>query len=717
LSSSSSLRRGAKARPPIAPHAVAVAARCLSVLLVALALAHPARAAQIGDDQCLKCHGDLAIAEKRPESLAGMVRIPKDESPVFRSAERVKDLYVSGDSLRSSAHAGLRCADCHSGIENLPHNQRLATTRCQDCHALVEEAIASGPHAEDESDGRLKPSCADCHFDPHAVGAVRGQRSYAQSLKIVETCGRCHDGDEGGPVESYRGNVHGEGLLVKGLAVSATCVDCHGHHTMLPPSEPDSPLHPLKAPDTCGKCHQGVEDIYLASVHGRRLLAGEEDGATCTTCHSSHGIGPIEEPFLQSIVEECSHCHLDLGRSYLTSYHGKASRLGYGETAVCSSCHGAHDILPESDINSRVHPDNLIKTCSACHEDANENFVKYITHLDITDRKANPPVFYTWLFMTTLLVSVLAVFTLHTLLWFQRSCVRRLKEGPGPAHKHKNGPQRMVRRFHPVHQITHVLVMISFMGLVITGFPLKYSYAVWAKDLAALFGGAHVLGIIHRFLAVVTFSYAGIHLAFLAHFFAFRCPKPRWKYIIGPDSMVFSWRDIKDALAMLRYFLFLGPRPRFERWTYFEKFDYWGEIWGVIIIGGTGFMLWFPQLISRWLPGWVLNCAMVVHSIEALLAASVIFLIHFFNTHLRPRKFPMDMVMMTGRMPEEEMIDERGAEYDRLVQTGQLESRIVPPVALKWRIVGAAGGFIAFVCGIVLIVLALITELQNVLGR
>jgi len=135
----------------------------------------------------------------------------------------------------------------------------------------------------------------------------------------------------------------------------------------------------------------------------------------------------------------------------------------------------------------------------------------------------------------------------------------------------------------------------------------------------------------------------------------------------------------------------------------------------VFLIGGTGLILWVPTLFTRWLPGWVLNCATVIHSIEALLAASVIFLVHFFNTHLRPGKFPIDMVMLTGQMPESEMIEERGLEYARLKAAGKLEERIVKAIPRRWRTAGAVLGIAAFLFGMVLIALALSTELAKIM--
>ena len=96
----------------------------------------------------------------------------------------------------------------------------------------------------------------------------------------------------------------------------------------------------------------------------------------------------------------------------------------------------------------------------------------------------------------------------------------------------------------------------------------------------------------------------------------------------------------KEAVQSIRWFFGLGPRPSYGRYTYWEKFDYFAVLWGIIIIGGTGLVLWFPEIFTRILPGWSVNVATIIHSDEALLAVGFIFTIHFFNTHFRPDKFP-----------------------------------------------------------------------------
>ena len=104
---------------------------------------------------------------------------------------------------------------------------------------------------------------------------------------------------------------------------------------------------------------------------------------------------------------------------------------------------------------------------------------------------------------------------------------------------------------------------------------------------------------------------------------------------------------------MIKWFFFKGPKPTFERWTYWEKFDFIAVFWGMFAIGGSGLMLWFPEIFGLFLPGWAFNIATIVHSDEALLATGFIFSVHFFNTHGRPEKFPMDFVIFNGQISKE----------------------------------------------------------------
>ena len=137
--------------------------------------------------------------------------------------------------------------------------------------------------------------------------------------------------------------------------------------------------------------------------------------------------------------------------------------------------------------------------------------------------------------------------------------------------------------------------------------------------------------------------------------------------------MVPSFQDWRDFIAHQSWFFGKGPRPQFDRWTYWERFDYFAVFWGIFTIGVSGLIMWFPKFFTGFLPGWIINIALLVHSDEALLAAGFIFTFHFFNTHFRIEKFPMDTVIFSGRISKTELLHERKRWYDRLVAAGRLD--------------------------------------------
>jgi cytochrome b subunit of formate dehydrogenase len=169
--------------------------------------------------------------------------------------------------------------------------------------------------------------------------------------------------------------------------------------------------------------------------------------------------------------------------------------------------------------------------------------------------------------------------------------------------------------------------------------------------------------------------------------------------------MVPTWKDVLEFIATMKWFFGLGPRPRYGKWTYWEKFDYFAVFWGVAVIGLSGLVLWFPVQATWILPGWAINVATIIHSEEALLATGFIFTIHFFNTHLRPEKFPMDKVVFTGSMPIEELKTERPELYERLVAEGELEKFLVNAPNERQKRRAYVFGSIALAIGVTLLVL------------
>jgi len=242
------------------------------------------------------------------------------------------------------------------------------------------------------------------------------------------------------------------------------------------------------------------------------------------------------------------------------------------------------------------------------------------------------------------------------------------------------------QRFSRLNRALHALMIVSFIALAMTGMSLKFSYTGWAAFLSRLLGGFETAGYVHRAAATLMFG------LFVAHLWDINRKRKQeyggslWKLLTGPDTMLFTKRDLRELIASIKWFVGAGRRPSYGRWTYWEKFDYFAVFWGIFVIGSTGLMLWFPVFFTRVLPGWVINVATIIHSDEALLATGFIFTVHFFNTHLRPEKFPMDTVVFTGRMPVPEFRRDKPDEYQALVSSGRLDENLVepyPPVVIR----------------------------------
>jgi cytochrome b subunit of formate dehydrogenase len=263
--------------------------------------------------------------------------------------------------------------------------------------------------------------------------------------------------------------------------------------------------------------------------------------------------------------------------------------------------------------------------------------------------------------------------------------------------------QRYYRRFTRVERVLHSFLMLTFVGCALSGLPLVYADKPWAAVVARMLGGFEGAGLIHRICAFVMVIVFATHVATI--FYKAIANGTLLRILWGPDSMVPQPQDIIDIYRNFLWFVGRGPRPQFERWTYWEKFDYWAVFWGMLIIGGSGFLLWFPVFFAKVLPGWMFNIAALVHGEEALLAVGFIFTFHFFNGHLRPAKFPMDTVIFTGRISEHELKGERAIEYARLAREGRLDARLAPPPTQESLVFGWFVGGTALVLGIVAIVL------------
>jgi cytochrome b subunit of formate dehydrogenase len=234
-------------------------------------------------------------------------------------------------------------------------------------------------------------------------------------------------------------------------------------------------------------------------------------------------------------------------------------------------------------------------------------------------------------------------------------------------------------RFTRLHRTLHACMILSFITLALTGLSLKFSFTGWARFMSRMLGGFQTAGFIHRTAAVIMFGTFIAHLVDLAKLRK-REYGGSWKaMVLGPNSMIPMKQDLLEFIATMKWFVGLGERPQYGRWTYWEKFDYFAVFWGVFIIGSTGLTLWFPVFFTRFIPGSFINVATIIHSDEALLATGFIFTVHFFNTHLRPEKFPMDTTVFTGHMPLAELKRDKPREYEALVASGRLEQHLADP--------------------------------------
>ncbi len=612
------------------------------------------------DADCQECHG-----------------VDGYSVPSGRHGEtKRRQLHIDEEGLRDSVHGKLECLQCHNDIEQLPHRKGdLGTVDCVDCHLSL-------------GAGTTPKRASWLAFDE--MGIVIQTKRYTHSIHADQT-----------------------------LEGNASCADCHTAHYVYPSDHPDSRTYRINSPAMCGSCHAQALKEYRTSIHGATLKTPwKGDSATCTNCHSAHRISEKEQVATQRVmVEKCGDCHQQEQRSYMTTTHGQLAWLGDTEAARCQDCHAPHTTHPVDQPVAKVSKENILDTCRRCHEQAGPEFTKFRAHADLDDYQANPELWWVSRLMVGIVILTLLFFYSHSMLWFWREAKShpidwvkvdgRSYPVRAPRVKHRSG--KSFRRFSWQWRLNHWALALSVMTLVFSGMTVMYPGTAWAMHAVRFISGWETLGIIHRFAAVVFL------LAVFGHGLAIiikiaRDPGFRW---FGPDSLLPRRKDWQDMKGQLRWFFGKGEQPRFERWTYWEKFDYWAVYWGAGVIGLSGIILWFSDSLSAVLPGWVFNMATLAHGVEAFLAVMTLFVVHFFNNHLRPTKFPLDTVMFTGRWDLDEFKEERPAHFDRLQTEGRLEENVVLPPSRRFDLLSHALGFTLLGIGGILLVLVIVGFAQK----
>ena len=603
----------------------------------------------LSDGSCLECHGD-------PE-LTGEV-----------DGEEVS-LFVSDSLFAASIHGAveLACIDCHVTIAEIPHEDALPLVDCGLCHADAVEALSEGVHKPSTSGGGADlPRCSDCH-GTHGVLPSDDPASRTHAFQLPSTCAQCHADPsvvarhEGisakSPLEAYLQSVHGRSLLLDRNPSAPSCSGCHGAHRILNKEDPESPLHKSRIPHTCGRCHEEISGVFQESVHGAAVARGNPDAPACNDCHGEHQIESPSRP--TSLVypanldkTTCTRCHeslvlaqrygfgADRPQSYRETYHGLAGKLGGLPVANCASCHGVHNIYPSNDERSTVHEANLQETCGSCHPSATVRFTQIPVHAsaDAPSHSASRVIrsVYIWL----LVVVIGGMFLHNALIWFSHVVRKYRREKASVGY----------RRFSPFEQVEHVLLGLSFFTLVITGFALKYSDAAWVNWLAQWGFDERVRSVIHRVSGVVMIVLGVAHTAF---FLGTARGRRDIRHLMP------ALRDVRELAGTVGYYL--GSRrekPKPARYDYAEKAEYLALIWGTVVMILTGLALWFPDVVTRWSPGWLIEVSEVVHFYEAWLAFLAILVWHFFFVIFHPDEYPLNLTFLTGKITKHK-VEER----------------------------------------------------------
>lgn len=658
------------------------------------------------DEACLACHGQ-----------AGM------------KSDKGKDIHVNPAKHAASAHAILACQDCHTSIKDFPHPAKIAKVQCVTCHETEAKEFPTSAHAllgdsacaschgsvhEVTTAAKLMPSkCVECHADevkqfgesihgqavkkgdPDAPtcaschGSIHGVKPSSEAdsriapKNLASTCAKCHS-DPGflsrhmipvaHPVESYEQSVHGRAVNA-GNDKAANCNNCHGNHDIQPARDADSRVNHWRVSETCGNCHKEIGKTYQESIHGQAVKAGVKDAPVCTDCHGEHLIlgpknpaSPVNAANLSS--DTCGRCHSSLRMaklydlpadrvpSYADSYHGLALKGGKLTAANCASCHGVHNIFKSTDARSTVNAANLPKTCGQCHQGADESrFTIGPVHVQ-TGAGPNHPV-VKWIRWTywVLIPMTLGFMLLHNLLDLLNKLIRRKP-------RHETG--LIATRMNLWFRVAHWGIMVSFPTLVVTGFALKFPDSWWAKPLLLWESHVGVRGGLHRFAAVILIAATAFHFVHLAL-------RKRDRVFI--PAMLPVIKDATDLIDVFRYNLGLSQKePKFAKFNYAEKMEYWAFMWGTLVMGVSGFLLWFNNFSLRHFPKWITDAATAVHWYEALLATFSILIWHFYLVIFDPAVYPMDTAWLDGKIPADHYRHTRPGYYKELEKAGLIEN-------------------------------------------
>lgn len=551
-----------------------------------------------------------------------------------------------------------------------------------------------------------------------AIGQ-NGKKAPGIPREDMQACLACHSEEMAGkhPVKAD--------LLAASPHKDLKCQDCHATITAAPHT-PEM----LKEKAACATCHSDEHTLYSQSVHSHKdKLAGDHPTCVSChsrTKTDPHAIKPMKEWARTEKAALCSNCHAQQGRmgrygvdpdavaSYNESFHGKAlNKFGMTKTAVCNDCHRNHDVLAPTDPRAPTNRANAGHLCSqpGCHAGATVNFaMSGANHLRLKVKKvpllryeeiffrtltggtilfllggvaldlrkrvfANPPppsgrpvaIFISISFLLVVAALAMALFGVKGADWTGAAAALLLVLAfviyylsPHRAKRNGNG-QKKYPRFSLAQRVQHIVLMVTFIILVLTGIPLRFANVDWLQNITRIFGGFSTARIFHRVAATTMIVDWIWHTLFLIH---------KWKqdgFKLSALTMIPNLKDVKDFIQVSLFYLGLSKHePKYDRFQFREKFDYFAVYWGMPIMVFSGLVLWFPIYFGNRLPEIGLSFAYIAHSDESVLAFLVIAVWHMYNVHFCPDKFPMNRVFYTGDLTEQEMQNEHPVELARL---------------------------------------------------
>lgn len=558
-------------------------------------------------------------------------------------------------------NGALDCQGCHGPGRTLPY---LAGAQF---HTDAHTAYGDGFHARSIQNGTKAATCLDCHTrngDMSTMLPASDTQSPINRANVSTTCGRCHGdpnvmlgtGISTQPFVTYQESVHASAVSQGNLS-AAVCTDCHNSHDVLPATDSRSTIFHATIPQTCGKCHAGITEEFDQSVHGVAAARGVSEVPVCTDCHGIHNILPEKAAATSLRMNSCERCHegvrltdeygVAAGRvsSYGDSYHGLAKRLGSSVAADCASCHGVHNILPSTDTRSTISPGNLARTCGQCHPGASENFARAKVHVNTRladDAGAISVRWIRYLYLGLIFVTIGGM-VIHNGLALRRKFTIWMQS-----------EHRTIERLSLSQRVQHWLLLLSFITLVVSGFALVY------PEMFSLGMSEATRRLVHRVAAVVMMGVGIFHVIYV-----FGTNEGRaWVRDMMPER-----KDLRDVVQAFRYFATgRGERPKFHRFGYPEKSEYWAVVWGTVIMGATGLMIWFKVGIFNFLPRWWVDVAIAIHFYEAVLATLAILVWHLYHVIYDPDVYPVNLAFYDGRISEERYREEHELHYEVLEQ-------------------------------------------------